>query len=31
MRWASANLELWRCIRESLDDPTVEQLLATVP
>jgi len=31
MRWASANLELWRCIKESLDDPTVEQLLATVP
>jgi uncharacterized protein len=30
-RWASANLELWRCIKESLDDPTVEKLLAAVP
>ncbi|WP_219415653.1 HD family phosphohydrolase [Pseudonocardia nigra] len=30
-RWASANLELWRCIQESLDDPTVERLLAAVP
>jgi uncharacterized protein len=30
-RWASANLELWSCIRESLDDPNVTQLLASVP
>ncbi|ACU39003.1 MULTISPECIES: HD family phosphohydrolase [Actinosynnema] len=30
-RWASANLELWQCIVESLDDPTVEELLAAVP
>ncbi|HEU5472768.1 MAG TPA: HD family phosphohydrolase [Actinophytocola sp.] len=29
-RWAEANLQLWRCIRESLDDPTVEQLLRAV-
>ncbi|UVS80124.1 HD family phosphohydrolase [Actinokineospora sp. UTMC 2448] len=29
-RWASANLQLWRCIKESLDDPTVERLLAAV-
>ena len=29
-RWAAANLQLWQCIRESLDDPTVEQLLAAV-
>lgn len=28
--WASANLQLWRCIKESLDDPTVERLLAAV-
>jgi uncharacterized protein len=26
-RWALANLELWRCILESLDDPCVEDLL----
>jgi uncharacterized protein len=26
-RWALANLELWRCILESLDDPSVEELL----
>ena len=31
-RWALANLELWRCILEALDDPTVEELLdATEP
>ncbi|WP_436496902.1 HD family phosphohydrolase [Actinokineospora sp. HUAS TT18] len=29
-RWATANLELWSCIRESLDDPTVERLLSAV-
>ena len=29
-RWASTNLQLWRCIKESLDDPTVERLLAAV-
>ena len=28
--WAEANLRLWQCISESLDDPTVEQLLAAV-
>ena len=26
-RWALANLELWHCILESLDDPCVEELL----
>jgi len=30
-RWATANLELWQCIVESLDDPTVGRLLAEVP
>ncbi|OLR94668.1 HD domain-containing protein [Actinokineospora bangkokensis] len=29
-KWATANLELWRCIQESLDDPTVERLLTAV-
>ncbi|WP_018686125.1 hypothetical protein [Actinokineospora enzanensis] len=29
-RWATANLELWSCIKESLDDPTVERLLTAV-
>jgi len=29
-RWATANLELWHCIKESLDDPTVERLLTAV-
>ncbi|WP_245976262.1 HD family phosphohydrolase [Amycolatopsis palatopharyngis] len=29
-RWAVANLELWQCIKESLDDPTVERLLHAV-
>ncbi|WP_156756483.1 HD domain-containing protein [Actinokineospora pegani] len=29
-KWATANLELWRCIKESLDDPTVERLLTAV-
>jgi uncharacterized protein len=29
-RWAAANLQLWQCIKESLDDPTVEQLLDAV-
>ncbi len=30
-RWATANLELWQCIVESLNDPTVDRLLAEVP
>jgi uncharacterized protein len=29
-RWAAANLQLWQCIKESLDDPTVAQLLKAV-
>lgn len=29
-RWAATNLQLWQCIKESLDDPTVEQLLNAV-
>lgn len=29
-RWASANLQLWQCIRESLDDADVSELLAAV-
>ncbi|WP_459715231.1 HD domain-containing protein [Actinophytocola sp. KF-1] len=29
-RWASANLQLWQCIRESLDDADVSQLLEAV-
>ncbi|MEU5695969.1 HD family phosphohydrolase [Actinosynnema sp. NPDC020468] len=29
-RWATANLELWQCIVESLDDPTVDRLLSAV-
>ncbi|MDU0290361.1 HD family phosphohydrolase [Saccharothrix longispora] len=29
-RWATANLELWSCIVESLDDPTVNDLLTAV-
>ena len=29
-RWAATNLQLWQCIKESLDDPTVEQLLRSV-
>lgn len=29
-RWAGTNLQLWQCIKESLDDPTVERLLAAV-
>jgi uncharacterized protein len=28
--WASANLQLWQCIRESLDDDDVSALLETV-
>lgn len=28
--WASANLALWQCIVEALDDPTVTQLLAAI-
>jgi uncharacterized protein len=29
-RWAATNLALWQCIKESLDDPTVERLLNSV-
>ncbi|NUT94078.1 MAG: HD family phosphohydrolase [Saccharothrix sp.] len=29
-RWATANLELWQCIVESLNDPTVDRLLTAV-
>ena len=29
-RWATANLQLWQCIRESLDDADVEDLLDAV-
>jgi uncharacterized protein len=29
-RWATTNLQLWQCIKESLDDPTVERLLDAV-
>lgn len=29
-RWAATNLQLWVCIKESLDDPTVERLLDAV-
>ena len=29
-RWAAANLELWACVVEALDDPAVTELLATV-
>lgn len=29
-RWASANLELWQCIREAIDDPAVEDLLGAI-
>jgi uncharacterized protein len=29
-RWATANLELWQCIVESLDDPSVAELLTAV-
>jgi uncharacterized protein len=29
-RWATANLELWQCIVESLDDPCVTELLEAV-
>ncbi len=29
-RWASANLQLWQCIRESLDDADVSRLLDAV-
>lgn len=29
-KWASANLKLWQCIVESLDDPCVEDLLSAV-
>lgn len=28
--WAQANLELWQCIKEAVDDPTVEELLDAV-
>lgn len=29
-RWAFANLELWQCIKEAVDDPTVAELLDAV-
>jgi uncharacterized protein len=29
-RWATANLALWQCIKESLDDTDVEELLDLV-
>lgn len=29
-RWATANLQLWQCIQESLDDTDVSELLAAV-
>jgi uncharacterized protein len=29
-RWASANLELWSCVVEALDDPAVTELLSAV-
>jgi uncharacterized protein len=29
-RWAMANLQLWRCIEEAVDDPTVVELLDAV-
>jgi uncharacterized protein len=28
--WASANLALWQCVVEALDDPSVNQLLAAI-
>lgn len=28
--WASANLTLWQCVMESLDDPSVTELLAAI-
>jgi uncharacterized protein len=28
--WASANLELWQCVVEALDDPSVNELLAAI-
>lgn len=29
-RWALANLELWQCIKEAVEDPTVTELLEAV-
>jgi uncharacterized protein len=29
-RWATANLELWQCIKEAVDDPSVAELLSAV-
>ncbi|KDN20309.1 hypothetical protein [Amycolatopsis rifamycinica] len=29
-RWATANLQLWQCIKEAVDDPTVVELLEAV-
>ncbi|GAA4551275.1 HD family phosphohydrolase [Amycolatopsis samaneae] len=29
-RWAMANLQLWQCIKEAVDDPTVAELLDAV-
>jgi uncharacterized protein len=28
--WATANLELWQCVMEALDDPSVNDLLAAI-
>jgi uncharacterized protein len=28
--WATANLELWQCVMEALDDPSVNELLAAI-
>jgi uncharacterized protein len=28
--WASANLQLWQCVMEALDDPSVNRLLAAI-
>lgn len=28
--WATTNLQLWQCVMESLDDPSVTQLLAAI-
>ena len=28
--WAAANLELWQCVMEALDDPSVNDLLAAI-
>jgi uncharacterized protein len=28
--WATANLDLWQCVMEALDDPSVNDLLAAI-